>query len=76
MRRLLDFGLLEQVGGTRYGLSGPPLHARAFARPASPDSTNTQVAVEVYITDPDRIVLQLNDVTYCSGYGRLGNECS
>ena len=76
MRRLLDFGLTEQVGGSRYGLSGPPLHVRAFARPASPDSTNTQVAVEIYLTDPDRIVLQLNDVTYCSGYGRLGNDCS
>ena len=76
MKRLLDFGLKEQIGGSVYGLSGPPLRARAFARSGAPDNSNTVVTVEVYVTDPDSIVLQLNDVNYCSGFGRLGDECS
>ena len=76
MRRLLDFGLKEQIGGTVYGLDGPPLSARAFARSGAPDNSNAVVAVEVYVTDPDSITLQLNDVNYCSGYGRLGSQCS
>ena len=64
MERLLGFGLTEQIGGGVYGLDGPPLHARAFARSRAPDNSNTLVVVEVYVTDPDRITLQLNDVNY------------
>ncbi len=30
---------------------------------------------EVYFTDPDGILLQLQDRTYCGGGGYLGNEC-
>jgi catechol 2,3-dioxygenase-like lactoylglutathione lyase family enzyme len=31
---------------------------------------------ELYFTDPDGILLQLQDVSYCGGSGDLGNECS
>jgi catechol 2,3-dioxygenase-like lactoylglutathione lyase family enzyme len=31
---------------------------------------------ELYFTDPDGILLQLQDVTYCGGAGRLGELCS
>ena len=31
---------------------------------------------ELYFTDPDGILLQLQDVTYCGGAGRLGEVCS
>ena len=30
---------------------------------------------ELYFTDPDGIVVQLQDTTYCGGAGRLGNVC-
>ena len=30
---------------------------------------------ELYFTDPDGIVMQLQDVTYCGGSGYLGNVC-
>ena len=64
MKRLLGFGLKEQIGGGVYGLKGPPLRARAFARSRASDNSNTEVVVEVYVTDPDSITLQLNDVNY------------
>jgi catechol 2,3-dioxygenase-like lactoylglutathione lyase family enzyme len=66
MKRLLEFGLKEHVGGTVYGLDGGPLMARAFPRAGH---------VEIYVTDPDNNVLQLSDVNYCSGTGRLGTVC-
>jgi hypothetical protein len=30
---------------------------------------------ELYFTDPDGILLQLQDVSYCGGSGVLGNLC-
>jgi hypothetical protein len=30
---------------------------------------------ELYFTDPDGILLQLQDVSYCGGGGYLGSEC-
>ena len=30
---------------------------------------------ELYLTDPDGIVMQLQDVTYCGGAGSLGEVC-
>ena len=31
---------------------------------------------ELYFTDPDGIVMQLQDVRYCGGAGYLGEVCS
>jgi catechol 2,3-dioxygenase-like lactoylglutathione lyase family enzyme len=31
---------------------------------------------ELYFTDPDGILMQLQDVTYCGGAGRMGEVCS
>jgi catechol 2,3-dioxygenase-like lactoylglutathione lyase family enzyme len=31
---------------------------------------------EVYLGDPDGVILQLQDATYCAGSGPLGNVCS
>ena len=31
--------------------------------------------VEILVDAPDRIELQLQDVSYCGGRGRLGNMC-
>jgi len=30
---------------------------------------------ELYFTDPDGILLQLQDLSYCGGAGYLGEEC-
>jgi len=30
---------------------------------------------EVYLTDPDGILLQVQDARYCGGGGYLGDEC-
>ena len=30
---------------------------------------------ELYFTDPDGLLIQLQDVTYCGGAGFLGNVC-
>jgi hypothetical protein len=30
---------------------------------------------ELYFTDPDGLLIQLQDVSYCGGGGYLGNEC-
>ena len=81
MKRLVDFGLKEQIGdppgggaSSVYGLSGP-LMTRAFARSGGRDNRDTVMTVEVFVTDPDNITVQLNDVNYCSGFGRLGIVC-
>ncbi len=31
---------------------------------------------ELFFTDPDGIVIQLQDASYCGGAGRLGNVCA
>ena len=30
---------------------------------------------ELYFTDPDGLLMQLQDTSYCGGSGLLGNEC-
>jgi hypothetical protein len=30
---------------------------------------------ELYFTDPDGILLQIQDVSYCGGAGRMGEVC-
>ncbi len=31
---------------------------------------------ELYFTDPDGILMQIQDVTYCGGSGTLGEVCA
>jgi hypothetical protein len=53
--------------------SGPLVHyvsLRAPARGGAPGGTP-----ELYFTDPDGILLQMQHFTYCGGGGYLGNEC-
>jgi hypothetical protein len=68
---------LESVGITpREGQSGPVGPMRHYVsmrmenRGGARDGTP-----ELYFTDPDGILVQLQDVTYCGGSGYLGNEC-
>ncbi|MDD9959323.1 MAG: VOC family protein [Gammaproteobacteria bacterium] len=68
---LEDYGL--EVLGEAGGASGP-LQAyvtmRGADRGGAPDGTP-----EVYFTDPDGILLQLQDASYCGGAGYLGEVC-
>jgi catechol 2,3-dioxygenase-like lactoylglutathione lyase family enzyme len=48
------------------GLSGGPMKVRVKERERTP---------EVFLGDPDGLVLQLQDTSYCGGSGLLGNMC-
>lgn len=64
MRQLESLGLTRVTDGP--GLSGGPLKARMTAREGIP---------EVFIGDPDGLVIQLSAPTYCGGAGMLGDAC-
>jgi catechol 2,3-dioxygenase-like lactoylglutathione lyase family enzyme len=70
---------LAKVGVTRAeatggGLSGGPLKARVRMR--GPESGGAPGGTpELYFGDPDGIVVQLQDTTYCGGAGVLGSSC-
>jgi catechol 2,3-dioxygenase-like lactoylglutathione lyase family enzyme len=70
---------LAKVGVTRAegaggGLSGGPMKARVRMR--GPESGGAPGGTpELYFGDPDGIVVQLQDMTYCGGSGLLGNTC-
>ena len=56
------------------GLSGGPMRMRVRMR--GPDTGGSQAGTpELYFTDPDGIVVQLQDPRYCGGGGALGNVC-
>jgi catechol 2,3-dioxygenase-like lactoylglutathione lyase family enzyme len=62
---------LQQHGITKAapsdpGLAGGPLKVRVQMRERTP---------EVFLGDPDGLVLQLQDTSYCGGSGPLGNVC-
>ncbi len=70
--------MLEKL--TQYGLSargdgqiGPLMH---YVSRRMPERGGVEGGTpEVYFTDPDGILMQMQDVTYCGGGGYLGNEC-
>ncbi len=71
------FSILEDYGLTILGEGGNatgPLQAyvtmRGADRGGAPGGTP-----ELYFTDPDGILLQLQDVSYCGGAGYFGEEC-
>lgn len=71
------FSLLEGYGLEILGEAGAangPLQAyvtmRGADRGGAPEGTP-----ELYFTDPDGILIQLQDISYCGGNGYLGEEC-
>lgn len=64
MGRLESLGLERSLPGP--GLAGGPLRARLTARDGIP---------EVFVGDPDGLVTQLVDPSYCGGAGLLGDAC-
>lgn len=65
MGRLESLGLERSLPGP--GLAGGPLMARLTARDGIP---------EVFMADPDGLVTQLVDPSYCGGAGLLGDICA
>ena len=72
-------GVLAQHGVTKAeasdpGLSGGPMKVRVRMR--GPENGGAKEGTpELYFGDPDGLVLQLQDATYCGGAGALGNVC-
>jgi catechol 2,3-dioxygenase-like lactoylglutathione lyase family enzyme len=57
------------------GLGGGPMRMRVRVRGPEVGGDRTGTA-ELYFSDPDGIVVQLQDPRYCGGGGALGNVCS
>lgn len=63
--RLEALGVRRASGGEG-GLSGGPLRVRVTTREGTP---------ELYMGDPDGLVVQLQHASYCGGRGPFGAEC-
>jgi catechol 2,3-dioxygenase-like lactoylglutathione lyase family enzyme len=71
LEALESYGLRPR--GAVQGPAGPLRHyvtMRMENRGGAPDGTP-----ELYFTDPDGLLMQLQDTSYCGGSGFLGNEC-
>ena len=71
------FSLLEGYGltvlGETGGASGP---LQTYVAMRGPERGGAEGGTpELYFTDPDGILLQLQDSSYCGGNGYLGEEC-
>ena len=70
-KALTDYGL--KPGGRATGPAAPLTHYVSLRMPdrgGAPGGTP-----ELYFTDPDGLVMQLQDPSYCGGAGYLGNVC-
>jgi catechol 2,3-dioxygenase-like lactoylglutathione lyase family enzyme len=66
---------VTKAEGTGGGMTGGPMKVRVRMR--GPESGGAPGGTpELYFADPDGIVVQLQDPTYCGGAGALGNVCS
>lgn len=66
---------VSRADGTGGGLSGGPMKVRVRMR--GPESGGAPGGTpEIYVGDPDGIVVQLQDPRYCGGGGALGDVCS
>ena len=71
LKTLESYGIKPREGTT--GPVGPMRHyisMRMENRGGAPDGTP-----ELYFTDPDGLLIQLQDTSYCGGSGFLGNSC-
>lgn len=66
---LSDYGLQDRGEQT----IGPLMHYISRRMPARGGAEGG--TPELYFTDPDGILMQLQDTSYCGGGGYLGNEC-
>ncbi len=69
MKTLAEFGITERTGNT----TGP---LKSYITLRMPDRGGAEGGTpELYFTDPDGLLLQLQDVKYCGGGGYLGEIC-
>jgi catechol 2,3-dioxygenase-like lactoylglutathione lyase family enzyme len=74
LKVLADHGI-TRAEGTGGGLSGGAMKVRVRMR--GPESGGAPGGTpEIYVGDPDGIVVQLQDPRYCGGGGVLGDVCS
>ncbi len=69
---------LESYGIRRRaeGAQGPPGPLECYVTMRMPDRGGAPEGTpELYFTDPDGILIQLQDTTYCGGAGYLGDVC-
>lgn len=70
MKTLAEFGITERAGA---GAAGP---LKSYITLRMPDRGGAEGGTpELYFTDPDGLLLQLQDVKYCGGGGYLGDVC-
>lgn len=71
MKTLASFGIGERGAGG--GATGP---LKSYVTLRMPDRGGAEGGTpELYFTDPDGLLLQLQDVKYCGGGGFLGDVC-
>ena len=71
IKALESYGIKPR--GTAQGTPGPLVHyisLRMENRGGAKEGTP-----ELYFTDPDGLLIQLQDTKYCGGAGYLGNVC-
>jgi catechol 2,3-dioxygenase-like lactoylglutathione lyase family enzyme len=74
LKVLADHGV-QKADATGGGLTGGPMKVRVRMR--GPESGGAPGGTpEIYVGDPDGIVVQLQDPRYCGGGGVLGDVCS
>jgi len=60
----------------RENQTGPVPPLRSYITLRMPNRGGAEEGTpELYLTDPDGILLQLQDVSYCGGGGALGEKC-
>jgi hypothetical protein len=70
MKTLAEFGITERTG------TGAPGPLKSYITLRMPNRGGAEGGTpELYFTDPDGLLLQLQDVSYCGGGGYLGEIC-
>jgi len=71
LKKLADFGVKPR--GDARGKPGPLV---SYVTMRGPERGGAKEGTpELYFTDPDGILLQIQDVSYCGGAGRMGEVC-
>ena len=70
LAKLTTYGLKARPDGTQ---AGPLMHYISLRQPNRGGAEGG--TPELYFTDPDGILMQLQDVSYCGGGGYLGDVC-
>jgi len=72
IKALETYGIKSR--GDAQGAPGPLVHYISMRREDRGGAK--EGTPELYFTDPDGLIIQLQDVSYCGGSGVLGNVCS